>query len=75
MFCIYFSTFEKLANGKISGKTKYNLLFIAISGPDNHGLLSCRYIVCAGQVFQLVYQTHKLKFRMPDLLGHCTFEF
>ena len=50
-----------------------NLLFIAISGPANHELLSYQYIVCASQVFQLVYQTHKPQLRVLKPLDHCTF--
>ena len=35
-----------------------NAFFIAISGPANNELLSYQYIVCASQVFELVYQIH-----------------
>ena len=47
--------YEKLFN---------NLLFIATSGPANYELLSYQYIVCANQVFQLVYQSHKTQLRV-----------
>ena len=50
-----------------------NLFFIAISGPANYELLSYQYMVCASQVFQLVYQIHELQFRVPKLLYHCTY--
>ena len=50
-----------------------NLIFIATSGPANYELLSYQYIGCASQVLQLVYQIHKLQFRVPKPLDHCAF--
>ena len=70
-----YSTYSFTLAGSLRDMTSFynNLLSIAISGPDNYELLSYQYIVCASQVFQLVYQINKLQFRVPKLLDHCTF--